>query len=239
MTNDHLVLVMGETNTGKSASLKGIRDAKGVMYLNCEAGKKLPFSNEFKSVTMTDPLLIPQWFDKAEDTPEIKTVIIDSVTFLMDMFESVYVLPSKDTMKGWQNYQQYLKNIMIQKVAKSTKQVIITAHTLTLYNEAAQAMETKVPIKGALKNHGVESFFSTIVATKKVRIKDLEKYGSDYLNITEVEEMLGFKYCFQTQLTKETIMERIRAPMGMWSVRETYIDNNVQFVLDRLNEYYK
>ena len=32
--------------------------------------------------------------------------------------------------------------------------------------------------------------------------------------------------------------ERIRAPLGMWDVKETYIDNNMKLVFDRLREYY-
>jgi len=44
---------------------------------------------------------------------------------------------------------------------------------------------------------------------------------------------------FQTRLTKETVNERIRSPMGMWTRNETYIDNNLQNVINRLHEYYK
>jgi hypothetical protein len=58
------------------------------------------------------------------------------------------------------------------------------------------------------------------------------------LVITEEEEALGYKHVFQTRLTKETKDERLRGPMGMWSVKETYIDNNMQLVLNRLHEYY-
>lgn len=100
-------------------------------------------------------------------------------------------------------------------------------------------METKVPVKGSLKNNGIEAYFSTVISTKKVSLKTLENYQSALLNITEEEEMLGFKYCFQTKLTKETLQERIRSPIGMWSNAETYIDNNAQLVLDRLHDYYQ
>ena len=100
MANDHLVLITGETGTGKSASLRDIKNPEGTMYLGTESGKKLPFNNKFKSVTITDPAVVPAWFDKAETMEGIETIIIDSQTFLMDLFESVYVLPSADTMKG-------------------------------------------------------------------------------------------------------------------------------------------
>ena len=69
-------------------------------------------------------------------------------------------------------------------------------------------------------------------------LKALEKYNSDLLNITPQEEALGFKYVFQTMLTKETVNERIRGPLGMWLPNETFIDNNAQLVLDRLKQYY-
>ena len=36
MANDHLVLISGKSATGKSASLMGIENPEGVMYLNCE-----------------------------------------------------------------------------------------------------------------------------------------------------------------------------------------------------------
>jgi hypothetical protein len=56
--------------------------------------------------------------------------------------------------------------------------------------------------------------------------------------ITPEEEMLGFKHVFQTKLTKDTVGERIRSPLGMWSTPETFIDNNIQLVLERLKDYY-
>lgn len=87
-------------------------------------------------------------------------------------------------------------------------------------------------------NQGVEAFFSTVVSSKKMSLKKLEKYKNDHLIITPEEEAVGFKYVFQTLLTKETVNERIRSPMGLWSRDETFIDNDAQFLLDQLDEYY-
>lgn len=36
--NDNLVLLVGKSATGKSASLMGLEKPEGVLYLNCEAG---------------------------------------------------------------------------------------------------------------------------------------------------------------------------------------------------------
>jgi len=236
--NDHLVLISGQSATGKSASLMNIQNPEGVMYANCEAGKKLPFKSKFQEFTITDPLQVYELFEHAETLPDVHTIIIDTSTYLMDMFESIYVIGSANTMDGWSKYAQYFKNLMQSYVAKSSKNVIFLAHTRQIMNESDMVMETKVPIKGALANTGIESFFSTVLSTKKMTIKKLESFKNDLLTITPEEEALGFKYVFQTRLTKETVDERIRSAMGMWSVDETYIDNNVQHVINRLHEYY-
>lgn len=80
--------------------------------------------------------------------------------------------------------------------------------------------------------------FSTCINTKRLLIEELEGYENDLLVITPEERALGYKYVFQTKLTKDTVNERIRSPMGMWGNNETYIDNDVQLVIDRLNEFY-
>jgi hypothetical protein len=234
--NDHLVLISGASATGKSACLMGLKDPEGVMYLNCES-KKLPFKSKFDEYRITDPLEIIQGFEAAEQMPHIHTIVVDTLTFLMDMFESTYVVNSSNTMKGWSDYAQFLRNLMLQTVAKSTKNVIFLAHTRQIMNESEMVLETKVPVKGSLANAGVEAFFSTVISTKKVPLKQLKATNS-LLEITPEEEALGFKYVFQTRLTKETVNERIRSPLKMWSADETFIDNNLQYVIDRLHEYY-
>lgn len=234
--NDKLVLFCGESATGKSACLRNLRK---VLYINCEAGKKLVFKpQQFKEVVITDPYQVYEGFQWAETQPEIETIVIDGLNYLMDMFESVHVLPSTNTMKSWSDYSQFFRNLMQQYVAKSSKNIIFTAHTRTIYNETSMAMETKVPVKGALANTGIESYFSCIVAVKRVKLKDLETYTNDLLKITPREEALGFKYVFQTQITKDTVQERMRSPIGLFDDKETFIDNDATLVLKRLNEYY-
>lgn len=236
--NDHLVLLCGKSATGKSASLMGLDNPEGVMYLNCESGKRLPFKAKFKQYTITDPLQVIEAFQAAEDIPDIHTIVIDSLTYLLDMYESQLVYNASNGQKAWADFQQYFKTLMQTHVAGSSKKVIFTAHTVDSINETEMVMETKVPVKGALKNNGVESYFSVVIASKKVPLKVLKDYQSDLLTITPEEEALGYKYVFQTKLTKETVNERLRGPLGLFETNETYIDNNMQLVLNRLNEYY-
>ena len=237
--NQHLVLISGKSATGKSLSLRNIPKPEGVMYLNCENGKSLPFNSKFKEFVITDPFQIYEAFTKAEEMPEIHTIIVDSLTFMMDMFESVHVVGSFNTKGSCIFPDLKFKNLMNQYVAKSTKNVIFTAHTMDVMNEAEMVNETLIKVKGSLMNVGIEAMFTTVISTKKVPLKKLEGCASDLLNVTEEEELLGFKYVYQTKLTKETVNERIRSSIGMWDTKESFIDNDVAIVLQRLHEYYK
>ena len=237
-TNDNLVLLVGKAANGKSASLRNIKNPEGVLYLNCEAGKKLPFRSKFIERVITDPIKhIPQMFTAAESKPEIHTIVVDSLTYLLDMYESKYVLTLANKMEGWSNFAQFFKYLMQDLVAKSTKNVIFTAHVKDDVTDE-MVRETSVPVKGSLKNNGIESYFSCVIAAKKKKLTDLEEYKSDLLTITPQEEALGFKYVFQTMITKDTVNERLRGPMGLFAANETFIDNDMQLVLDRLHEYY-
>lgn len=245
MINDNLVLIVGKSSNGKSASLMGLENPEGVMYLNCESGKKLPFPAKFMKgkdgkagLVITDPMQIMEAFDAAETMPHIHTIVVDTLTYLLDMYESLYVLNSTNSMKAWGDFAQYFKNLMQQYVAKSSKNVVFLAHTLETINENEMIVETKVPVKGSLKNNGIESFFSLVIAAKRVPLKMLKDYKNDMLSITPEEEMQTYKYVYQTRVTKDNVHERLRGPMGLFSQQETFIDNNIQLVLNRLHQYY-
>jgi hypothetical protein len=202
--------------------------------------KKLPFPAKFQQFNITNPYQVHEGLVHAESKPDIHTIVIDSLTFLMDMCELQFILDDRitDTMKGWAEYQKFFKKLMQEHVAKSTKNIIFTAHVQSILNETDMVLEKKVPIKGALKANGVEAYFSTIVSARTITVNKLTNFKNPLLTVTPEEETLGFKYVYQTQLTKETVNERIRASMGMWTQQETFIDNNAQFLMDRLHKYY-
>ena len=198
----------------------------------------MPFTSKFQEFTITDPTDVPDAIDSVQDNKKIHTIVIDSLTYLMDMFESTKVLTSTNTMKAWGQYAQFMKNMMAQNVANSNKNIIFIAHTSDIFNESEMVNETMVKVKGSLMNTGVESYFSTVIGCKKVPLKNLEAYKSDLLSYNDEEKLLEYKYVYQTKLTKDTVNERIRSPMRMWDTQETFIDNNLQHILDRLHEYY-
>lgn len=71
-----------------------------------------------------------------------------------------------------------------------------------------------------------------------MKIKDLKDYQNELLVITPEEEAVGYKHVFQTMITKDTVHERIRSPLRMWNVKETFIDNNATKLLNRIHSYY-
>lgn len=236
--NDNLVLIGGESAAGKSLSLMGLKNPEGVMYLNCEANKKLPWPAKFKQFSITDPYQVYEAFTHVAQNEDFHTIVVDTLTFLMEMFYSKYIHGVKDGRTGWANYQQFFKKLMQDHVAKAKVNVIFLAHVHAVLNESAMTMEKKVPVMGGLAKNGIEAYFSTVVSVRRVPLLELENYQNDLLVITPEEEMLGYKHVYQTRLTKETVNERIRANIGMWDVKETFIDNNAQLLLDRLHKYY-
>lgn len=236
MFNKHVALICGSSKSGKSTSL---RNLKNVLYANCEAGKQLTFKpDNFKEIIITDPLQMTEFLTHYEDTDGYSMAVIDGLNYLMNMYESNHVRNSANSMAAWGDYAEYFKELMQQQVAALTKPIIFTAHVETIYNESSMEMETKVPIKGSTKSIGAESYFTTVIMAKKVKIADLEEYKNSLLNISERDKKVGYKHVFQTMITADTVNTRISTPMGMFSDAETYIDNDVALLLQRMNEYY-
>lgn len=234
--NKNIVLVMGRPNTGKTTSLRNLKQ-ESMVYLNTDL-KEIPFRDRFMgTVEVSDSEDIFDYIEEIESTAEITGGVLDTLTFLMAMYERQYVITAKDTQKAWGNYGNYYRNI-IHKLKAGTKDYVILAHEDTQLNEQSMMMETKVPIKGAVGKIGVEADFTTILATMQIPIKLLEKYKNDLLVITDEEKEDGVKYVFCTRVTKEFAGAKMRSPMGLWARNELFIDNDLQKVFTRLKQYY-
>ena len=49
---------------------------------------------------IVDPMQVYEAFEVAESKPEIHTIVVDTLTYLMDMYENLYVVGSANTMKA-------------------------------------------------------------------------------------------------------------------------------------------
>ena len=235
--NNRIALIMGPPSSGKTASLRNLKDPEGVVYFNFD-GKGLPFKSKFKEVFIEDVADVLDYLNEVRDTDKVHTIIIDTITFMMKLYENQYVVNSPNTMRAWGDYGQFYVQVM-HKLKASGKNVIVLAHEDKVMNESEMILETKVPVKGAVGKLGVEADFEVVLSSKKIPLKKLEYVGKvDTLQPEPMDEVLGFKYVFQTMIDKDTVTEKMRSPMGMWKYpEEKYINNDVQLVIDRLNEY--
>lgn len=238
-TNKKIVMIMGKPNTGKSTSLRNLPQ-ENMIYLNTDL-KDIPFRDRFMSnVEISDANDVLAFVDEIEQTDSVHGAVLDTLTFLMQMYERQYVAPYAGTKTGqsaWGDYGNFYRNL-IHAIKSGSKSYAILAHEDESLNEQAAQMESRVPIKGAVGKVGVEADFTTILRTMQVPIKKLEGHENDLLHITDEEKEDGVKYVFQTRITKETAGGKMRSAMGLWNRNELYIDNDVQQVYKRLEEYY-
>lgn len=235
--NKNIVLIMGAPNTGKSTSLMNLSNQEKMVYLNTDL-KELPFKSRFmKNVEVSDAMDVLAFIDQIEKTEAVEGAVLDTITFLMSMYERQYVSNAANGQKAWGDYGNFYKEF-IHAIKAGTKDYAVLAHQDTVLNEQSMQMETRIPIKGAVGKIGVEADFTTILSTKQMPIRKLEGFENDLLHITDEEREDGFKYVFATRITKESIGEKMRSAMGLWNRKELYIDNDLNQVFKRLREYY-
>jgi hypothetical protein len=236
-TNKNIVLIMGKPNTGKSTSLRNLRNQDKMVYLNTDL-KDLPFKNKFmRSVEIGDALDVLAYIKEIESNEKVEGAVLDTVTFLMSLYERQYVSNAANGQKAWGEYGNFYKEF-IHTIKAGTKDYAILAHEDTILNEQSMQMETRIPIKGSVGKIGVEADFTTILSTKQLPIRKLEGFENELLHITDEEREDGFKYVFATRVVKESIGEKMRSAIGLWKRNELYIDNDLDQVFTRLRQYY-
>ena len=236
-SNNHIVLVMGKPNTGKSTSLRNLKNQESMIYLNTDL-KALPFKSKFlKTIDVADAMDVIGYIQQIEEVPTVTGAVLDTLTFLMSMYERQYVLNSTNTQKAWGDYGNFYRDF-IHAIKSGTKDYAILAHEDTILNEQTMQMESKVPVKGSVGKTGVEADFTTILSAKEVSVKKLEAYQNDLLHITDEEREDGVKRVFCTRISKEFIGDKTRSAMGLWKRNELFIDNDLDQVFTRLREYY-
>ncbi|AWN06217.1 polynucleotide kinase [Erwinia phage phiEaP8] len=237
--NKNVIMIMGKPNTGKTTSLRNM-DQESMIYLNADL-KDVPFRDRFlENVEIADANDTLGFIEEIENAEGVTGAVLDTITFLMQMYERQYVAPFAGTKTGqsaWGDYGNFYRNF-IHAIKSGSKSYVIMAHEDESLNEQSMMMESRVPIKGAVGKVGVEADFTTVLRTMQIPVKKLEGHENDLLTITDEEREDGVKYVFQTRVTKETAGGKMRSAMGLWSRNELFIDNDVALVMKRLNEFY-
>lgn len=115
----NIVLVIGDSGTGKSASLRNFKPDE-VLVINC-AGKPLPFKNHFQQITPTFEKLTKD-VQKALATTEKKVVVVDDAQYIMS-FQYMRRIKENGWDK-WNDIQGDFFNI-IQDAKKLPNDVVV------------------------------------------------------------------------------------------------------------------
>ena len=141
MSNNKIVLVMGPPSTGKTTSLLKMANTPGVVYINTDL-KAVPFKitkGGMKHIEVSDPMDIHRAIEQIEGMDDVHTVVLDTVTYLMEQYESQYVQTSDDTRAAWGGYSNFYRTFM-HEIKAGTKNYIILSHQASDFNERPKNM---------------------------------------------------------------------------------------------------
>ena len=137
-----------------------------------------------------------------------------------------------------------MQRFMQQVVGASKKKWIILAHNEeeTVMTGANLGMKQyRVPMQGSEAKHGYEAYFNHVIYTTKLPINLANKIleegvfaNPEQFTISEQEK--NVKYAFVTQQTEEYALGRIRSDFGTWETNQTYINNDIQLVMDHFDK---
>lgn len=224
-----LIGIVGNSGSGKSTSIRNLNPAE-TFVINV-AGKTLPFRGARKNyVPMTkssDGKFIGNLYNTSDvaqiskilkvidkTRPEIKTVIIEDAQYIM-AFEAM----DRATDKGYEKFTQMASNFyQVLKDSMGMREnikVCILAHA----EDIGDALNPRYKIKTMGK-----------MIDNMITVEGL----FTYVLFTHIEKGLeeGSTYKFITQSDGTTTA---KTPMGCFS--QFYIDNDLQYVIEKIDEY--
>lgn len=204
------VLIMGRSGSGKSASLRNVSETLFVVNVN---KKPLPFKpNPNLKVMNCDEYLKIKSALKAAYEKGIKAAVIDDAGYLM----TGKFMAGHKQAKGnsqFDLYNEIADNFysLIRFVVDDLPEDMVVF--VTMHEEKNDFGESKPKTIGKLLDDKVcvEGMFTIVLHAMKLDGKYVFATNTDGLDVT-------------------------KSPIGMFD--QTYVDNDVQKVLDRIREYY-
>ena len=220
MELDKTILVIGDTGTGKTSSLEDL-PLESTVYINVD-DKMIPFKANrlYKHVVLQNTEQLLNGMDAQEEDPQVEYVVVDTLTFLGDMFYAEHIENSSNGMKAWGDYKSYI-NKVLRAGKKSKKHYIFLAHAADVYDEKEMITKTFAKIQGSLKGGGLEQHFTFVLYTQVIK-------GPDGLP----------QYVFQTNKSRQNMGVSAKTPRGVFD--EPYTENNsIMEVFKRIEQFYE
>lgn len=227
-----LIAVVGASGSGKSTSLRNL-DPESTFIINV-AGKPLPFKGFKKNYTplkqnpetkrfegnlynTSDVNKIGQILkiiDKAR--PDIKVVVLEDAQYLMG-----FEMMDRANEKGYDKFSQIAANFYsVLKEAMNMREdlkVIIITHSENMGDGLNPSYKIKTVGKMLDNFITIEGLFTYVLFT-------------DIVKSTDGEDRIEYKFITQSDGTTTA-----KTPMGCFE--EMHIDNDLQFVIDKIDEY--
>ncbi len=206
-----IVLVLGTSGTGKSASMRNLKKEECLVFNT--ANKLLPFKSDLKTINLREENAVARYSDikgyinKYKD--KCKTYIVDDAQFLM-----AFELMSRANEKGYEKFTEIAKHWadLMEYIGGYTPEDVIVY--FLMHNEYDNTNGTyKAKTVGKMIDQYVspESLATIVLGTK-------------------VEQG---KYTFTTQNSGS---DTIKTPIGMFN--ELEIDNDLKMVDATIRKYY-
>ena len=218
------VLIIGESGSGKSTSCRTL-DPKTTFFINV-IGKPLPFKGWKSNYSDFDPktgtgnviattnhdLVIKSMKYISEKKPEIKTIIIDDSQYIM-----TYEFMERAMEKGYDKFselaQHFFEVLRAPEKLRSDLTVVFLSHT----QEAEGKTRMKTIGKMLDEKLTIEGLFSIVLLATCYRGEDK-----------------SIRHVF---ITKNNGTTTVKTPDGMFE--DAVIQNDLQFVLEKIKEYSK
>jgi hypothetical protein len=215
---DTTVLCVGDTGNGKTSSLRNMPLANTV-YINVDQ-KPLPFKHKdlYKHVNLSSTQQMLVGMDQIEDDEQVEYCVVDTISYLGDMFYNEYIRYASDSRAMWGAYKDYLLDV-INKAKKSRINYIFLAHAQDVYDEKEQITKTFARVQGSLRGN-LEGHFTYVLF-------NVVKSGSDGMP----------EFCYLTNKTRGNLGVSAKTPMGMFD--EAYIPNDITVFHEAVTQFHE
>ena len=237
----NLVAVVGAPSTGKSFAMKYLDEPMTVANVDCDLKPKPHRIKYLADVKMTDPNNIFQLLDLFEDNDKVKTIVVDTITYLMRTYKTLYVDESVDTRSSWGEYLKYFNKLMHRlKEISINKNVIVLGHVSEAFDEILELNVSSLVLQGQAAKSPIGDYTTVVECKSSIITTKLKKQAenNDNLNFTKEELEDGIKYYFVTRKTKANPATLSRSASDLWDRNELYVDNSIQILIDKLDDYY-
>lgn len=240
------ILVTGTSTAGKTSSVRNLTKLGKVLYLTAEFYRSPPFrpSPNLTVIKATLPEDVREVYRQIyAGELEADYVVIDTFNKVLDNYVKTYIsgaVKGKDNFQLWNGLPE-LADGMITSMRKSKAATICLAHRghyVVKRSDGSVENHYGALAPGKLLNQvGLEGLFDMVLVADKIPLSKLT-VENELLSVTPTEEGVGAAYTLQTLVVPNSLWDKVRTPMEMFSPEETYISNDMVNVIKRLREYY-